>query len=491
VRAAPAAMSEITPEAPASAVDATSNEAATSATPPVNPELVRAREVPAARRVGSNVFEILAFRGLSTPLALALVVLQGRFLEPTGRGRFVLAVLTVSIFSRLLSQLGVAVANHMGQKRWDTPPELRPLAQRALGIAVGLGLAGTAAIVAIGEATPSVGAGAAALAAAGLVPNVIWQTSSGILLGLGRIRPWNYVQLASPLLTVAGTLLLVVALGGQVHAALVAWTGAHVLTATLALWLMRDVWLPLRVPSLVDGVSQTLVRLALAMGALQVISLIGYRAELFVLEAIEGVKAVGIYSVANQAAESMWLMAAAIATAITAPVVRDHEHDAVALVRRSLVKSILYTAAAGAVVAITAPFVIRYALGDAFKEARTPLLLLLPGAIAYAPVQIIVVYLSVRRGRPRLSLLAGVVAMVVTVGASVPLISSFGASGAAGASAIGYACGALVAFELFRRMTSRRGGQRVRAKRRTAASSSSAFSPASSASPDESAPATQ
>jgi hypothetical protein len=67
--------------APLATVDGTSNEAATSATPPVNPELVRAPEVPQAKRLGSNVLEILVFRGLSTPLALLLVVLQGRFLS--------------------------------------------------------------------------------------------------------------------------------------------------------------------------------------------------------------------------------------------------------------------------------------------------------------------------------------------------------------------------------------------------------------------------
>jgi O-antigen/teichoic acid export membrane protein len=186
--------------------------------------------------------------------------------------------------------------------------------------------------------------------------------------------------------------------------------------------------------------------------------LVGYRVELFVLEAIDGVQAVGIYSVANQAAESMWLMAAAIATAITAPVVHESERDAVALIRRSLRKSLLYTAAAGAVVAVTASFVIRFALGDAFSGARTPLWLLLPGAVAYAPVQILVVYLSVRRGRPRLSLLAGLAAMAVTIAASVPLISVFGATGAAGASAIGYACGALVAWSMFRRLAYGRRG---------------------------------
>ena len=433
--------------------DATSNEAAsTTATPPVNPEIPRAEEVPAARRSGSGTLEILLFRGLSTPLALVLVVLQGRFLAPEGRGTFVLAVLTVSIFSRLLSQLGVAVANRMGHEEWDEPQELHALTNRALGIAVTLGLVGAAAIVGIGAVTPSVGAGTAAIAALALVPNVIWQTASGILLGLGRIRPWNYVQLASPLLTVAGTLVLVVWLGGDVRAALVAWTVAHFLTAALALYLTRDVWRPFRFASLVDEPSQTLVRLALTMGALQVIALIGYRAELFVLEAIDGVDAVGIYSIANQAAESMWLIAAAIATAITAPVVHAPEGEAVALIRRSLRKGVLYTAAAGVVVAASGPFVIRFALGDDFRDATKPLLLLLPGAVAYAPVQILVVYLSVRRGRPQLSLLAGVVAALVTVALAVPFVSAWGAAGAAAASATGYACGTVVAWIMFRRL---------------------------------------
>jgi O-antigen/teichoic acid export membrane protein len=438
------------------ALDATSNEAAAStATPPVNAELVRAPEVPAARKTGNNVVEILLVRGLSTPLALLLVVLQGRFLAPEGRGTFVLAVLTVSIFSRLLSQLGVAVANRMGHEEWDEPHELRALTNRALAIAVLLGVAGGAAIVGIGAVTPSVGARTAAIAAAALVPNVIWQTASGVLLGLGRIRAWNYVQVVSPLLTVIGTLVGVVVLDGDVRAALLAWTTAHVITAALALYLTRDVWRPFRLVPLLDGTGQTLLRLALTMGALQVISLIGYRAELFVLEAVDGVGAVGVYSVANQAAESLWLIAAAIATAITAPVLRSSEEEAITLVRRSLRKSLLYTAGAAVVIAAGAPFVIRYGLGEEFAQAWKPLLLLLPGAVAYAPVQVLVVYLSVRRGRPRLALLAGVVAMVVTLAAAVPLVSAYGASGAAVASAIGYACGAVVAFVLFTRLAAR------------------------------------
>ena len=58
-----------------------------------------------------------------------------------------------------------------------------------------------------------------------------------------------------------------------------------------------------------------------------------------------------------------------------------------------------------------------------------------------------------RRGRAALSLAAGVVAMLVTLGAAVPLVLAFGAAGAGAASAIGYACGALIAWAFFRRAT--------------------------------------
>jgi O-antigen/teichoic acid export membrane protein len=409
--------------------------------------------VPAAKRVGSNIVEILLFRGLSTPLALGLVVLQGRLLAPDGRGAFVLAVLTVTIFSRLLSQLGVAVANHMPSEEWDEPPELRRLVLRSFALAAALGVLGAALIVGIGALTPSVGVGTAAVAAVALVPNALWQTASGVLLGLGRIRPWNWVQLCSPLVTVAATVVLVGLLHGQVRAALAAWVAAHVLTAALALWLTRDVWHPFALEQILDAVGRTLARLALAMGAMQVISLIGYRAELFVLEAVDGVGAVGVYSVANQAAESMWLVAAAIATAITAPVVHADAAAAAAIVRRSVLRALAYTGAVAAVVALVAPFAIPSALGADFEGASSPLLLLLPGAVAYAPVQVLVVYLSVRRGRAWLSLACGLVAMTVTVASSFPLIVEFGASGAAGASALGYACGATAAWLAFRRLS--------------------------------------
>src|SRR5439155_13226725 len=106
------------------------------AAPPVTPNLVRSKEIPGARNVGRNTVETLLFRGISTPVAFALVVIQSRFLDPAGRGRFILVVLTVTILARLFGQLGVAVTS-LGHGEPD-----RALVWRALGWTMALGLGG-------------------------------------------------------------------------------------------------------------------------------------------------------------------------------------------------------------------------------------------------------------------------------------------------------------------------------------------------------------
>ena len=414
--------------------------------PPVAPNLVR--EVPGERAVGRNTLETLLFRGLSTPVALLLVILQSRFLEPSGRGTFVLVVLSVTILSRLLGQLGLAVTTRTRTHGAD----LRSLVHRAFFLAAALGLAGAGLVVASGAATDSVGAGLALVAAVALVPNVLWQTLSGVLLGLARVRAWNYVQALSPLLTLVGMLVLVVGLGGGVRAAVVAWVVAHVVTAGFALAVTRDVWLPLGPSPVWDEHGRTILRLALVMGAVQVVNLVSYRVELFILEWYDGVGAVGIYSIAMQAAEAIWLVPAAIATAITGPTVHDDERDAEQLVLRSALKGLLLTGAVAVVVGVAAPFLIPLLFGEDFEGAARPLALLLPGVVAYAPVAILVVYLSVRHGRPNLSLGVSALAMAVTTAAAILLIPRHGDEGAAGASALGYAAGGAGAWLLFRRV---------------------------------------
>lgn len=431
-----AQQSNRTQPAPSAAVDGA---------PPVAPNLPRNEDAQAARRVSQNILETLIFRGLSTPIALVLVVVQSRFLAPGGRGQFILVVLSVTILSRLFGQLGLAVTNRMQQHGL----ELRRLVHRAFALAVVLGVGGATAIVGWGHAQRGIGIELAAIGATALLPNIVWQSVSGVLLGLGRVRLWNWIQALPPILTLAGMLVLVVAYDGGVRGALVAWMLANAVTAVVALAATRIVWAPFALDELVDF---ALARLALTMGAVQVVNLISYRVELFILDRYRGIGAVGIYSISMQAAEAIWLVAAAIATSVTAPAVQEDEGGAQRLIARSALRGLAYTAIVAVVVGIAAPFLIPLLFGDDFRHASRPLVFLLPGIVAYSPVSILVVYLSVRRGRPRLSLAVAVVGLVVTAAASVVLIPRHGASGAALSSTTGYVAGGALAWIFFRRL---------------------------------------
>jgi O-antigen/teichoic acid export membrane protein len=414
--------------------------------PPVSPNLAPRPELAAAKKVGRNTLETLLFRGLSTPTALLFVIVQSRLLEPEGRGEFVVVVLGATIVSRLLGQLGVAVTSRLR----ESPIPVVGLTQRALLLGGALGAIGTPIMAGVTAASGQVTAKLAIIGALGIVPNIGWQTVSGVLLGQGRLRLWNVIQLLSPVLALAALIVLVAWLDTGVSGALGGWALANGLTAVFAIVAARDLWLPARFPWMLDGTGRTILRLAVVMGAVQVVALVSYRAELFVLGRESGNAAVGIYSIALQAVESMWLVPAAIATAVTAPVVAaTDDAQAAHLIARSSFKALwLAVLIAGAVGAV-GPFLIPAAFGHEFKNAVVPLELLLPGVVLYAPVTVLVVYLSVRRGEPWWSLIVAVASLAVTLGSALLLIPAHGANGAALASSVGYAAGGAIAWGLF------------------------------------------
>jgi O-antigen/teichoic acid export membrane protein len=427
------------------AYDANVRTPAIDGAPPVAPNAVRAPEL---RKVHSSFFETLLFNGLSSPLALVLVVIQGRYLDTSGRGSFVLVVLSVTLLTRLLGQLGYAVSNRMEQRGAD----LKQLVQAAFVIAVVLGVLGTAAVAVWGASVGDASVEVVVIAALALVPNVIWQCVCGVLLGLGRVRMWNVIQTLPSVLTVVGFAVFVIGLDLGVTGAVLAWTVTHVLTAAFALFAIRHVWVPIPLRRFLELFSRKLARLALTMGAVQVVSLLSYRVELIVLERSRGLAEVGIYSIAVQTGELLWLIGGALTTAVTALALADDDRAAAGIISRTAARSLLYSALVAVGMGVFVPYLFGPLLGAGFEDASTPFRLLLPGIVVYAPVTTLVVYLSVRRGRPGLSLAVAVAGLVVTFVAALVLIPRYGASGAAAASAAGYAVGAALAWLLFVRL---------------------------------------
>lgn len=420
----------------------------------------RVKRIPGAESVKKNTIEVLMFRGLATPLAFLLVVIQSRFLEPSGRGAFVLAVLTVTVFSRLLGDLGTATTNQISAGKED----VGELTAGALRLAIGLGLACSLLIVSIGRFASDIDFTIALLAALALTPSLVTRTLSGVLLGTANIRLWNWLQITPAVVGFTALVILVVVFDTGVEGAVVAWTLGHVTASVIGLVATRGVWWRWLTKRRPRGSGIALLRLALSMGAANVIALLNYRIELFILSRYTDLSQVGIYSISVQVAESLWLVTTAFATAVWAPAIHESEERAAALIARSAGKALLYISlGAGAIIGL-APFALPLIFGDKFEDSVRPTLLLVPGIVLYGPVAILTIYLSVRKGRAMLTLAGPLVSLVITASLAFLLIPDKGANGAAIASSVGYAVSAIVVWAIFVRVAGLRWHARAPAR---------------------------
>lgn len=184
--------------------------------------------------------------------------------------------------------------------------------------------------------------------------------------------------------------------------------------------------------------------------AANLLGLIVYRFDLFVLNASGGARAVGYYG-AGIAFASVSTLGADAVSAILFPRVSalasSSEADDSELVatetralRQATLALVVATVASGALV-IT---VLEPALGAPFAPARTVGLILLPGCAALGLAGAFYAALA-GRGRPRFALTAGVLLAPLSVGLYLVLIPPFGAVGAALGSTIAYCTSAALA----------------------------------------------
>jgi O-antigen/teichoic acid export membrane protein len=433
----------------------------------------RVARIPGAKTVKRNTVEVLIFRALSTPLAAALTILQARALGAGGTGQYALAVLTMALFSRLLSELGNATTKEIA----DRPECLGPVSALALRLCLVFAPLAFVGAVAMTQAPglfgqdKSVDLELAILAGVALAPNFIRQTTTGILIALGRIRLWNALQVAPNILSLTGFLVFV-RLEGRftipvvdldvhirtgvfdlgVRGAILGWVLAHLVTGTAALVLTREIWWPHIMESVPWETVRGLLTLAFGMGAVNMIIYINYRVEFAFLESFHNDAEMGVYRTAQTVAESLWIITTALATGIWTTVLHEREDRASSTVVRTCLKGILLASGGALVLALLAPYFVPRVFGDEFEASVAPLRWLLPGIVAYGPVAVLSVYVSVRRRQPQYALVGPVLSILVTVGLAFVLVKRHGAEGAAMASSAGYIVCALTFWIMFVRV---------------------------------------
>lgn len=180
------------------------------------------------------------------------------------------------------------------------------------------------------------------------------------------------------------------------------------------------------------------------------------RADIMLLGALDGARAVGIYSVAVGASELVWFIGHSLATADYGVVGRSDDAGARRMTKRLGVSATVFAAAQSVPLALVAHSLMALVFGPEFRVSGDYLIVLLIGSVVGAPLFAITNYFTNQRGRPGMALVLAGIMLAVTAVACLILIPSFGAMGAAISSSVGYGAGLAYAIGAMR---SSRGGQ--------------------------------
>jgi O-antigen/teichoic acid export membrane protein len=393
-------------------------------------------------------------------LGLAITVMVAR-MGPKVQGAFALFVAVESALLTLFSGLGLWLARQVSRQVSGQAWPALPMLLGVLRSAVLLGGLAALVLLAVSWQARTLPYSQLWLLALGAPFLLLVPTATGLWLGEGRMWPINLAQVAAPALVLAGLLgagWLTTDYAGRapvVVMVLIAWVSGKaavaLLTALAALRhaSQRDEALPAGALSSPGWRSEW--RFVATIGVTNVISLLNYRASLFLVERFHGLEAVGTYSVAVTVAELLWLLSSSVTVSLYARIGHPERAFAAATTVRAVRVNVLATLAAAPVLLVGAWWAVPWVLGEAYRASLWPLFTLLPGVAAYAAASSLSAFYTNHLGRPHLSGLIAALSLLLSVGLGLWWVPTWGAVGAAAASSLGYIGAIGVAYAVFLR----------------------------------------
>ncbi len=259
-----------------------------------------------------------------------------------------------------------------------------------------------------------------------------------IFQGESRFLSMNALIIVQPLVQVLLLFVGVLIADVDTTAAVMFWSAASVVSSIVGLALLGRAALPGRALLRLDLPSlREQARFGMLGQAGNLMQLLNYRLDQYLVLLLVNATGVGIYLVGVQVSQSIWFLANAVAAVLVPRLTAAGEGEAARLTPL-MCRSTLFVSALGALaIGVVSPWLVTPIFGDDFSGAVRPLLWLLPGTVALSGSKILASYIF-SQGRPGLNSLITIGSLAVTVVADFALIPPFGVTGAAVASTLAY-----------------------------------------------------
>jgi O-antigen/teichoic acid export membrane protein len=188
-------------------------------------------------------------------------------------------------------------------------------------------------------------------------------------------------------------------------------------------------------------------------GATALVSLLNYRADLYIVALMLPAADLGFYSVATSAPQAL-LFPAQVTSIVASPHIGGLDKRAAAdltarCVRHTLLISLILCIAVFAL----APLVVRFFYGTAFLPLVPALRILLVGVVALALAGPISSFYTLKLAKPEIPLAIAGISAIICIALTIVLIPHVGIAGAATASSAAYVLTQVLSLWYFRRTT--------------------------------------
>jgi len=389
------------------------------------------------RKLARNSSSVLLASIISAVAFVATTIITARLLGPTGRGQLTLATLLATLIVTLGSLgLGAAATYYAARGERDRSTVLGSSVLLGLALGVVIVTAGVLTIV-FGHVTLHGIPASYLLLAILVIPfSLVMTNVQSVFLGLQRFREYNLItigQAVLPLLLVGVALLI---LSGGVRAAIIATTLSTILLAVVTLVAA------IRAISVRWRLDRSYVRAAASYGLrvhiANVLGFLGYRLDVFVLNAYASPAAVGLYAAAVSIAERLWMLSQAVSIALFPRIAEEKDENVRRSITPLLTRNTLWlTAAAGVLMWALSTPIVTILFSSKFESSVGALRALLPGIVTFAAARVLENDIAAR-GRPIINSYLTGTSVVLNLGLNLILIPRHGIAGAAWASTISY-----------------------------------------------------
>lgn len=383
-------------------------------------------------------------RILNIGCAAGLGILTARALGPAGKGLYALPGIEAGLIVSAFSGLGSALSYFLLNRDPD-----RSVIRTSLLCSAAFVAAGAVAILPI--ALLSGQAWAALPAIVSLIPAAAVNLAAGYALGIKRVRYSTSIGVAVTVVTLVFMAAGFLIAGRTPPIAIAMWLLANIVVGIAAilamLWHARTLKGSGSVGVLEYG------KFAGKVGLVNLVSLLNYRADLYIVAILASAASLGLYTVAVSAAESL-LVPTQVAALVTSPHIGSVDTRAAAGLAAACVRNNLLVAlvVCGAIYAL-APPLIHLLYGAAFAGVIPVLRILLAGVFAMSLGSPMATYFTLKLGKPEVPLWLAGASAAICIAVSLALVPSLGITGAAIGSTCAYVLGQAAALWYFHRST--------------------------------------